>query len=145
MITEEDFNVISAYEAADGERRASIFATDAHSLQMARTWINLMSNVNKVQTVRYVLTMIDDAIYEDNQRVRIFWTYARHTKQSVWTPLLLMLTRDDGFVVNQTSRLICKLACWGDATLKANELAQYFTFLKEQLRQPVSANHEVTE
>jgi V-type H+-transporting ATPase subunit H len=152
MIAQDDYNVISAYSDADGEKRAAIFNNAEHSLQVTRTWMNLINNVSKVQTVRYVLTMIDDSIYvsvggrvddaltcvqEDNKRVRIFWAYARATRQSVWAPLLLMLTRDDGFVVNQASRLLCKLACWGEQTIKSNEQAQYFAFLKEQLRQPV--------
>ena len=122
-------------------------------LQVARTLINLMVNVNKVQTVRYVLTMIDDLLYvstlnaltitstflqEDSERIRMFWALAKQLKQTPWQSFLQMLTRDDGFVVNQASRIIAKLACWSgaDNLMTGNDLITYISFLKEQLRAP---------
>lgn len=141
-----------------------------------------MTNISKDQTVRYVLTLIDDMLQvqvenkksklkvrymqisfqfilkEDRSRVDIFWSYAKKQKQSVWAPFLQMLTRNDGFIINQVlnfvtnsycsfevlqcvpmqvSRIIAKLACWSPELMDGPDLMYYLTWLKDQLRLPV--------
>lgn len=130
MIPQDDYNFITAYEDSKGDIRKDMISKG----QCPRTLINLMTNVNKIQTVRYVLTLIDDMLQEDKTRVEVFWAYARKQKQSVWAPFLIQLRREDAFVVNQTSRIITKLACWGPEQLTGSDLVTYFTFLKDQLK-----------
>ena len=40
-------------------------------------------------------------LQEEKGRVEIFKEYARKNKESVWTPFLHLLNRDDRFIVNQ--------------------------------------------
>lgn len=45
--------------------------------------------------------MIDDLIVENHSRVNIFKHYAASVKESPWTGFFNLLTRNDGFIVNQ--------------------------------------------
>ncbi|KAL1241261.1 V-type proton ATPase subunit [Trichinella pseudospiralis] len=63
------FNFITAYETVKGEEKRAFL--ENNKLQCARTFVSLMSNISKDQTVRCVLTMIDDMIQEDRSRVEI--------------------------------------------------------------------------
>ncbi|KRX61307.1 putative V-type proton ATPase subunit H 2, partial [Trichinella sp. T9] len=134
MITQEDFNFITAYETVKGEEKRAFL--ENNKLQCARTFVSLMSNISKDQTVRCVLTMIDDMIQEDRSRVEMFISYARKEKQSVWTPFLALLTRADGFVINQVSLIITKMACCGVDLMDGADLTYFLTWLKDRLRTP---------
>ncbi|KAI5944019.1 V-type proton ATPase subunit H [Manis javanica] len=50
--------------------------------QCAKTFINLMTHISKEQTVQYILTMLDDTLQENHQRVSIFFDYAKRSKNS---------------------------------------------------------------
>ncbi|KRX36577.1 putative V-type proton ATPase subunit H 2, partial [Trichinella murrelli] len=134
MITQEDFNFITTYETVKGEEKRAFL--ENNKLQCARTFVSLMSNISKDQTVRCVLTMIDDMIQEDRSRVEMFISYARKEKQSVWTPFLALLTRADGFVINQVSLIITKMACCGVDLMDGADLTYFLTWLKDRLRTP---------
>lgn len=135
MITNDDYNFISMFDNTSPEKRADILKT--HSHQCAKTFLNLMGHIAKDQTVQYTLTMIDDMLQEDKTRVEVFREYARKQKESLWAPFLSMLNRSDGFIVNQTSRIIAKCACWSKKELMDGaDLHFYLTWLKEQLRIP---------
>uniref|UniRef100_A0A915HW46 V-type proton ATPase subunit H n=1 Tax=Romanomermis culicivorax TaxID=13658 RepID=A0A915HW46_ROMCU len=133
MISNDDYNFITAYESVKKMEEKN-FLLDKSRLQCAKTFISLMSNISKDQTVRYVLTLIDDMLLEDRSRCEIFWAYARKQKQSVWEPFILMLGRNDGFVLNQVSRIIAKLACWSQELMDGPDLMYYLNWLKDQLR-----------
>ncbi|VDM59070.1 unnamed protein product [Angiostrongylus costaricensis] len=135
MIPQEDYNFISAYEAAKSkdERDAVLAANDANG-QAARTIVNLITNVAKDQNVRYVLTLLDDMLQEDKSRVEIFHNAAKRQKRTVWSWFLGILQRQDNFIVNQMSSIIAKLACFGTTLMEGSELNYYFSFLKDQLK-----------
>uniref|UniRef100_A0A914V7N8 V-type proton ATPase subunit H n=1 Tax=Plectus sambesii TaxID=2011161 RepID=A0A914V7N8_9BILA len=135
MIPQEDFNFVTAYEGAKSRAERSELLEKQKS-QCARTFINLISNVAKDQNVRYVLTLLDDMLQEDRSRVEIFFSFARKQKRSVWAPFLTMLQRQDGFIVNQMSSVVAKLACSGSQLMDGSDLNYYFAFLKDQLKTP---------
>lgn len=60
MIPQDDYNFITAYEASSVAERGAIL--EKGSDKAARTLLNLMTNVSKEATVRYVLTIIDDML-----------------------------------------------------------------------------------
>uniref|UniRef100_U5EWK6 V-type proton ATPase subunit H n=1 Tax=Corethrella appendiculata TaxID=1370023 RepID=U5EWK6_9DIPT len=128
MISSEDFNCISAL---DNEKRAQYLQSNAP--QCAKTFLNLVSHVSKDQTIQYLLVMIDDLLQEDRSRVEIFHDHANKHKESVWSPFLNLLNRQDGFIVNMASRIIGKLACWGHESMPKADLHFYLQWLKDQL------------
>jgi len=134
MINQEDYNFITKLDNSTADQRNDLLKEKPY--QCAKTFVNLMGHISKDQTVQYILTMIDDLLQEDKTRVEIFKQYGRKTKESVWSPFLTMLNRPDGFIINQTSRIIAKLACWSPEQMEGADLNFYLTWLKEQMKQP---------
>jgi V-type H+-transporting ATPase subunit H len=134
MISQDDYNFITQFESSKaGEKKALL---EKARSQCAKTFVNLMTTVSKDQTVQYVLTLIDDMLQEDRSRVEIFNYNARKQKQSVWTAFVSMLNRQDGFIVNQVSRIIAKLACWSPELMDGADLKFYLSWLRDQLKIP---------
>ncbi|ELT88874.1 hypothetical protein CAPTEDRAFT_223312 [Capitella teleta] len=134
MITEDDFACITKLDNSSADQRDAYLSEKPY--QCAKTFVNLMGHMSKDQTVQYIVTMIDDILQEDKSRVEMFKDYARKNKESVWGPFLRMLNRSDGFIVNQASRIISKLACWSKDLMEGSDLTHYLTWLKDQMRAP---------
>jgi len=134
MISQEDFNFITWLDNSTPDQREQLLKEKPY--QCAKTFLNLMGHISKDQTVQYILTMIDDMLQEDKGRVDIFREYARKNKESVWGLFLNMLNRPDGFIINQTSRIIAKMACWSKEMMEGSDLQYYLTWLKDQMKVP---------
>lgn len=134
MMSQEEYTVIVALDKATPESRSALLKQQR--LQSAKTLLNLLVNVSKDQTVQYILIMIDEMLQEDKTRVEIFKEYSRKNKDNVWTLFLNLLNRQDGFIMNMTSRIIAKIACWGREPMEGSDLQYYLTWLKDQLRMP---------
>lgn len=133
MISNEDFQCVVAL---DGDKRTAYLQQNPS--QCAKTFLNLLSHVSKDQTIQYILVMIDDLLQEDRTRVEVFHEYAVKRKESVWGPFLNLLNRQDGFIVNMSSRILAKLACWGHEQMPKADLHFYLQWLKDQLVVKVS-------
>ncbi|KAE9549010.1 hypothetical protein FO519_007783 [Halicephalobus sp. NKZ332] len=135
LIPQDVYNFISNYEAAKKkEERDEVLRRDPNN--SAASVIHLIKDVAKDQIIRYVLTLFDDMLQEDKNRVEIFHTYAQKEKQTIWSYFHGILTRQDQFIVNQMSSVFAKLACFGSTLMTDNELHSYFSFLKDQLKAP---------
>lgn len=62
MISNEDYNFIVAFDAADAAGREKMLKDPAQRMQCARTFLSLLGHVSKDQTLQYILTMIDDML-----------------------------------------------------------------------------------
>ncbi|XP_016416748.1 V-type proton ATPase subunit H [Sinocyclocheilus rhinocerous] len=126
MISAEDCEFIKKFEIAGSEDKQAILTKEGH--QCAKTFLNLMAHISKEQTVQYILTLIDDTLQENHQRVNIFFDYAKKTKNTAWSYFLPMLNRQDLFTVHMAARII-KLhgtgAEPGTGTISPSESSQY--------------------
>lgn len=139
MISQDDYNFIIAFDNTTPEKREAILKD--HRSQCAKTFMNLLGHISKDQTIQYVLTLIDDMLQEDKSRVEIFKEYCRKKKESVWGPFLNLLNRPDGFIMNMTSRIVAKIACWSRELMDGSDLNFYLTWLRDQLK--VSGNEYI--
>uniref|UniRef100_A0A667YD25 V-type proton ATPase subunit H n=1 Tax=Myripristis murdjan TaxID=586833 RepID=A0A667YD25_9TELE len=131
MISAEDCEFIKKFEVAHSEDKQAILSNEGH--QCAKTFLNLMAHISKEQTVQYILTLIDDTLQENHQRVNIFFDYAKRTKNTAWSYFLPMLNRQDLFTVHMAARIIAKLAAWGRDLMEGSDLNYYFNWIKTQL------------
>uniref|UniRef100_A0A8C9WHY2 V-type proton ATPase subunit H n=1 Tax=Scleropages formosus TaxID=113540 RepID=A0A8C9WHY2_SCLFO len=131
MISGEDCEFIKRFEMAHSEEKQAILTNEGH--QCARTFLNLMAHISKEQTVQYILTLIDDTLQENHQRVTVFFDYAKKTKNTAWSYFLPMLNRQDPFTVHMAARIIAKLAAWGRELMEGSDLNYYFNWIKTQL------------
>ncbi|XP_037817421.1 V-type proton ATPase subunit H isoform X2 [Lucilia sericata] len=127
MISQEDYHCITAL---DKSKAAYLQSNPA---QAVKTLLNLLSHVSKDSTIQYILVMIDDLLQEDRSRVDFFHEYCSKHKECVWGPFLNLLNRQDGFIVNMSSRILAKMACWGHEMMPKSDLNFYLQFLKDQL------------
>ncbi|MXQ91568.1 hypothetical protein E5288_WYG001742 [Bos mutus] len=88
---------------------------------------------NKSRPVQYILTLVDDTLQENHQRVSIFFDYAKRSKNTAWSYFLPMLNRQDLFTVRMAARIIAKLPAWGKELMKGSDLNYYFNWIKTQL------------
>ena len=71
VITKEDFEFIVRFDgAADPKTREAIVKEGP--AQMAKTFFNLMNGISSLQTLQYLLTLVDDTLQEDKGRVDVF-------------------------------------------------------------------------
>ncbi|XP_033058040.1 V-type proton ATPase subunit H isoform X4 [Trachypithecus francoisi] len=132
MISAEDCEFIQRFEMKrNPEEKQEMLQTEGS--QCAKTFINLMTHICKEQTVQYILTMVDDMLQENHQRVSIFFDYARRSKNTAWPYFLPMLNRQDPFTVYMAARIIAKLAAWGKELMEGSDLNYYFNWIKTQL------------
>lgn len=136
MISNDDFTFIVAFDSSTPQERGNILKDQHSRIQGAKTFLNLLGHISKDQTIQYILIMIDDMLQEDKTRVEIFKEYSRKKRESVWTPFLNLLNRPDGFIMNMTSRIVAKMACWSRELMDGSDLHFYLTWLKDQLRLP---------
>uniref|UniRef100_A0A8C6UM39 V-type proton ATPase subunit H n=1 Tax=Neogobius melanostomus TaxID=47308 RepID=A0A8C6UM39_9GOBI len=137
MISTEDCEFIKKFEVANSEEKQMILTKEGH--QCAKTFLNLMAHISKEQTVQYILTLIDDTLQENHQRVNIFFDYAKKTKNTAWSYFLPMLNRQDLFTVHMAARIIAKLAAWGRDLMEGSDLNYYFNWIKSQLKTGMGA------
>lgn len=137
MITKDDYDFITSYDSTDSAGRAAIL--NEKRQQAAKTFLSLLEHVSKDQTVQYVLVLIDDMLQEDRSRVEIFRDYAVKKKEPVCGQFINLLNGSDGFIINMSSRIIAKIACWSPESIDRTDLHFYLTWLKDQL---LSKNNE---
>lgn len=136
MINQDDYNFIIAFDSSTPEQRGALLKSQSH--QCSKTFLSLVGHISKDQTLQYILIMIDDMLQEDKSRVEIF-KHVKHSKKkgdSAWSPFLALLTRPDGFIMNMTSRIIAKIACWSHELMDGSDLNFYLTWLRDQLKLP---------
>ncbi|XP_023606737.1 V-type proton ATPase subunit H isoform X4 [Myotis lucifugus] len=132
MISAEDCEFIQRFEMKRSpEEKQEMLQSEGS--QCAKTFINLMTHISKEQTVQYILTMVDDMLQENHQRVSIFFDYAKRGKNTAWSYFLPMLNRQDLFTVHMAARIIAKLAAWGKELMEGSDLNYYFNWIKTQL------------
>lgn len=135
MINQEEYEVITRLDTGasmNPEAREKLLKENPNVC--AKTFVSLMGHISKDQTVQYILTMLDDILQEDKSRVEILTAYAKKRNMSVWGPFLNMLGRNDGFIVNQSSRIIAKIACWSKELMTGKDLNFYLNWLKDQMK-----------
>ncbi|CAF4264988.1 unnamed protein product, partial [Rotaria sp. Silwood2] len=134
MITKDDYEFISNFDQLNLDGRSKLLLDPNARNQCAKTFLTLMSKLFKQQTLRYLLTLMDQCLREDKSRVEIFNTYAKMKKEQLWSYFFNMFSNQDQFVVYQTSRIIAKLACWSVERMPSSDLSYYLAWLKEQLK-----------
>ncbi|XP_015514486.1 V-type proton ATPase subunit H isoform X1 [Neodiprion pinetum] len=142
MISKEDYDFVVAFDTSDAAAREAKLKENPS--QAAKTFLNLLGHVSKDQTIQYILIMIDDMLQEDRNRVEIFREHSSRKRESVWGPFLNLLNRPDGFIMNMTSRIIAKIACWSHEIMEKTDLHFYLTWLKDQLKLNFEALQEAS-
>lgn len=137
MINQDDFNFITTFERSSGEQKAKFI--QENRTQCAKTFLSLIENISKDQTIQYILILIDDMITEDRSRVEIFCEYCKKIGISVWNPFLMLFNRRDGFIITMSCRIIAKITCWSSEQMDGPDLTRYLAWLRDSISDPNNA------
>ena len=75
MISQDDFTFISRFDGGNSQDREKMI--QENPMQCAKTFYNLLGHISKDQTIQYLLTLVDDFLQEDKNRVNISETLLR--------------------------------------------------------------------
>ena len=100
--------------------------------------MTIINKVSKESTLQYTVTLMDDLLQENKSRVELFHAYAKKYKENIYQTFNRLLVLQDLYLINQVSRIICKLACWSADLMPDKELRDYLLWCKEQLEDKVS-------
>ena len=78
MMSQDDFTFISRFDGGNQQERDKMI--QENPMQCAKTFYNLLGHISKDQTIAYLLTLVDDFLQEDKNRVSIFRDYAKKRK-----------------------------------------------------------------
>ena len=95
--------------------------------------MTIISKVSKESTLQYTVTLMDDLLQENKNRVDLFHLYAKKYKENIYQTFIRLLLQQDLSLINQVSRIITKLACWSQEPMPDKELREYIVWAKEQL------------
>ena len=79
MMSQDDFTFISRFDGGNQQERDKMI--QENPMQCAKTFYNLLGHISKDQTIAYLLTLVDDFLQEDKNRVSIFRDYAKKRKR----------------------------------------------------------------
>lgn len=98
-----------------------------------KTLLKILNKVSKESTLQYTVTLIDDLLLENKNRVDIFHAYARKNKENIFQSFVRMLYLQDAYLIHQVCRILTKLACWSNETMRDKELRDFIYWLKDHL------------
>jgi len=133
MISQDDFNFINELDSAGVEGRQVVM--DKHGSKAARAFVNLIGQISRDQTVRYLLTLIDDLLVANRDNIRPFHQFAVTISQQPWTPFMNLLSRPDPYISCQAARITSKLATWGKLRFGEEERVQFVAHLMRKLQE----------
>lgn len=135
MIEKEDYEMIVRFDCNNYAEREKILTNPNEKIECIKTLMTIMNKVSKESTLQYTATLIDDLLQENKNRVDLFHLYSKKYKENVYGSLIQRLFLQDQYLVNQTSRIITKLACWSGELMPDKELRDYLLWTKEQVEE----------
>ena len=109
MLSDDDFNFINELDSSEDKQ----FVLNKYGKDAARSFANLIGQISRDQTVRYLLTLIDDILTLDRENIYLFHQYSMTVNESAWAPFMNLLSRPDNFISHQAARITAKLTSWG--------------------------------
>ena len=91
MISSDDFEFINELDSSPDKQSV----LEKHGKNSAKAFVNLIGQISRDQTVRYLLTLIDDLLTLNRDNIYLFHQFGVTIGQSAWTPFLNLLSRPD--------------------------------------------------
>jgi len=134
MISSDDFEFINELDSSLDKQ--SIL--EKHGKNSAKAFVNLIGQISRDQTVRYLLTLIDDLLTLNRENIYLFHQFGVTIGQSAWTPFLNLLSRPDQYISCQASRITAKLASWGKLRFNHDEKLVFVNYLVKKFNEDKS-------
>eukprot|EP00126_Sphaerothecum_destruens_P010257 Sdes_comp20703_c0_seq2m16330 len=132
LIQEEELEMIQRYDNKVSRLQADLL--EANGSKYIRLLLNLLSKLSKMETIQYLLTLIDDLIAEDEARICIFHQVGSEAGKTPYGPFLKLLkTFSDSYIQYKTSKILTVLLLTGQE-LAGNDLVFFCGWICSQLK-----------
>jgi len=101
--------------------------------ESVKSIMNLLRHIPKDQNLRYILTVVDDLLEEDNARVELFTQHARKNGNSTLSCFLPLLLRPDAYIAHQAARILSTICVTCVDQVTEQELDYFFNWFLSQL------------
>ncbi|CAI5516808.1 unnamed protein product [Closterium sp. Naga37s-1] len=102
LITGTDFQLLRRYDHRSKEVQAALL--EENGVGYVRTFISVLKNVFKEETVEYTIALIDELLTRDKKRARLF--HDPSITDDVYAPFIRLLGHTNWFVLEATSRIL---------------------------------------
>ncbi|XP_075266323.1 V-type proton ATPase subunit H-like [Convolutriloba macropyga] len=131
IISKEDFEFIQQFDLAPKHRKCELL--DMKGAESVKSIMNLLRHIPKDQNLRYILTVVDDLLEEDNSRVDLFVQHSKKSGGSSLSCFLPLLLRPDAFIAHQAARILATICVTSVDQIQEQELDYYFNWFITQL------------
>jgi len=131
IISKEDFEFIQQFDLAPKHRKCELL--DMKGPESVKSIMNLLRHIPKDQNLRYILTVVDDLLEEDNARVELFTQHARKNGDSTLSCFLPLLLRPDAYIAHQAARILSTICVTCVDQVTEQELDYFFNWFLSQL------------
>ncbi|KAK9506209.1 hypothetical protein O3M35_008184 [Rhynocoris fuscipes] len=132
MIAREAISVILAIDNASQQEKE--YLIQENRSVVGAVYVHLLSRISKVETLQYILVMIDDMLQEDHSTADIFREESLINEDDEEGIFLSLLSSADDFVKHMDARIIAKIACWSSELMDRSDLHYYLSWLCERLK-----------
>ncbi|CAI5537052.1 unnamed protein product [Closterium sp. Naga37s-1] len=102
LITGTDFQLLRRYDHRSKEVQAALL--EENGVGYVRTFISVLKNVFKEETVEYTIALIDELLTRDKKRAHLF--HDPSITDDVYAPFIRLLGHTNWFVLEATSRIL---------------------------------------
>lgn len=135
MIDKQDYEFMNRFDSNNATEREKILSHPTEKLDCIRTLMTIIQKVSKESTLQYTVTLIDDILIENKNRVDLFHLYAKKYKENIYQTFSKMLYLQDNYLVHQVARILTKLACWSNEQMPDKELRDFIYWFVEHLEE----------
>lgn len=133
MIDKDIYEFINRFDCKNAVERERILTHPSDQLECIKTLMTIIQKVSKLSTLQYTVTLIDDLLIENKNRVDLFHQYSRKYKENIYQTFGKMLYLQDDYLVHQAARILTKLACWSVERMPDKELRDLIQWFIERL------------
>jgi len=133
MIERADYEFMNRFDANNASEREKILSNPTEKFECVKTLLKILNKVSKESTLQYTVTLIDDLLLENKNRVDIFHAYAKKNKENIFQAFVRMLYLQDAYLIHQVCRIVTKLACWSTEIMRDKELKDFIYWIKDHL------------
>ncbi|KAL1924262.1 uncharacterized protein VTP21DRAFT_7297 [Calcarisporiella thermophila] len=131
LITQEELQLIKRVDKKSPEEIKRVMDKDGD--QYAKLYINLLQKLVRVETVQYILVLVDDMLTDHNERTAHFHKLSAENPELPFAPFLRCIKMDNDFVPLKASKILTILICSAPNPPSVN-FTEFFQWIVTQLQ-----------
>ncbi|ORX88831.1 ATPase V1 complex subunit H [Basidiobolus meristosporus CBS 931.73] len=132
LITEDELRMLKLYESRTQQGSSQFLAQDGNLF--AKLFITLLDKLVRVDTLQYLLVVVDDILEENREHAALFHQTSAENPKFPYEPFVKCLSKDDEFLSLKASKILSSLICTDKSRHQGVDLSQFINWIVTQLR-----------